>query len=133
MPYLVALETAGWSFRVLGQGEALLLVARGARAALAVVAASEGRVPLSARVLARPGVLRLGLWLGRRAMPLPLEVYLKEHFTKVHDQTVEYMAGYIVKGKRAGIDVTALEELLAGVAARPASQRAPAASAIQTL
>jgi 2-dehydropantoate 2-reductase len=101
MPYLIALETAGWSFRAFGQGDAIRLGARGARAALAVVAASEGRVPLHARVLARPGVLRLGLWLGRRAMPLSLEVYLKEHFTKVHDQTIEYMAGYIAKGKRA--------------------------------
>jgi hypothetical protein len=87
---------------------------------------------LHARVLARPGVLRLGLWLGRRAMPLSLEVYLKEHFTKVHDQTIEYMAGYIAKGKRAGIDVTALEELLARVAPLPASRR-ESASAIQTI
>jgi 2-dehydropantoate 2-reductase len=82
-------------------------------------------------MMARPGLLRLGLWLGQRAMPLPLEVYVKEHFTKVHDQTIEFMTGYIAKGRRAGIDVTALDELLAGIAPRPASQRESAASAVQ--
>jgi 2-dehydropantoate 2-reductase len=131
MPYLVALEAAGWSFRALGRGDAIQRGARGARAALAVVAASEGRIPLSARMLARPGLLRLGLWLGRRAMPLPLEVYVKEHFTKVHDQTIDFMTGYLAKGRRAGVNVTALDELLAGIAPRPASERESTASAVQ--
>ena len=118
MPYLVALETAGWSFRELGRGRAIELGARAAREALAVVAAGSGRRPsLGARLMARPRMLRLALWFGRRVTPLPLEIYLREHFTKVHDQTIEFMLGYIAKGKHAGLEVTALEQLVAEVPA----------------
>jgi hypothetical protein len=72
----------------------------------------------------RYALLRFALWFAQRVVPLPLKVYLREHFIKVHAQTIEFMAGYIAKGKQAGVDVTALEQLLAGV--EPA--RAPAAA-----
>jgi ketopantoate reductase len=116
MPYLVALETAGWSFQALGRGPAIDLGARGAREALAVTAATTGRRrPLGARVLSRPSMLRFALWFAARLFPLPLEIYLREHFTKVHAQTIEFIANYIAKGKPAGVGVAALEQLLAGV------------------
>lgn len=112
MTYLVALENAGWSFRTLGRGH-LQLGARGVREALAIVGHREGRAPLGLRLAARPGILRMALWFGARAMPLPLEIYLKEHFTKVGDQTREFMARYIARGKEIGLPVTALGELMA--------------------
>jgi 2-dehydropantoate 2-reductase len=112
MAYLVALENAGWSFRTLLRDH-VQLGARGAREAIAIVGHGEGRPPLGARIIARPGVLRLGLWLGRRVVPLPLEIYLKAHFTKVGDQTRDFMAGYIARGKQIGLPVTALEQLMA--------------------
>jgi 2-dehydropantoate 2-reductase len=95
------------------------LGARGAREALAVTAAAVGKRPsIGARMMARPRVLRFALWFGRRVMPLPLEIYLREHFTKVHAQTIEFMTSYVENGKRAGLDVSALEGLLAGVKPR---------------
>jgi ketopantoate reductase len=116
MPYLVALETAGWSFPALGASPALDLGARAVREALAVTAATTGRRrPLGARVLSRPTMLRFTLWFAARLVPLPLEIYLREHFIKVHAQTIEFMANYIAKGKQAGVGVSALEQLLAGV------------------
>jgi 2-dehydropantoate 2-reductase len=116
MPYLIALESAGWSFRELGRGPAIALGARAAREALAITAATTGRrIPFGARAIARPTMLRIALWFGRRVIPLPLEIYLREHFTKVHAQTIEFMEGYIAKGKKAGAPVAALEELLASV------------------
>jgi len=54
----------------------------------------------------------LALWFGRRIVPLPLEVYLREHFTKVGDQTRMFMAGYIARGRDANVEVTALEKLM---------------------
>lgn len=114
MAYLVALENAGWSFRTLLRGP-IQLGARGAREAIAIVGHGEGRPPLGVRILARPGILRIGLWLGARVMPLPLEIYLKAHFTKVGDQTRDFMAGYIARGKDAGLPVTALEQLMASL------------------
>ena len=112
MTYLVALENAGWSFQTLVRDH-LQLGARSARAALAIVGHKEGRPPLGMRLAARPGILRMALWFGARAMPLPLEIYLKTHFTKVGDQTREFMARYIARGKEAGLPVTALEQLMA--------------------
>jgi 2-dehydropantoate 2-reductase len=117
MAYLVALENAGWSFRALTGGEQLRLGARGAREAIAVVSHDEGRAPLMARLIARPMILRIGLRLGRWIVPLPLEIYLKEHFTKVGEQTREYMAGYISRGKEVGTPVAALEQLMAALPA----------------
>lgn len=115
MPYLVALESAGWTFAGLAAGP-IQLAARGAREAMAIVARTSGKPPLMMRLVARPRVLRMGLWLGRRVVPLPLEIYLKEHFIKVGDQTRMFMAGYIARGKAAGMDVAALEELTGSIA-----------------
>jgi len=112
MAYLVALENAGWSFRTLARDH-IQLGARGAREGIAIVSHGEGRPPLGARIIARPGLLRLALWFGRRAVPLPLEIYLKEHFTKVGDQTRLFMTDYIARGKQAGLSVAALEQLMA--------------------
>jgi Ketopantoate reductase PanE/ApbA len=111
MAYLVALENAGWSFRALARGP-IALGARGARQAIRIIAHDEGRAPISARLVARPRVLRMGLWLGRHVVPIPLEIYLKEHFTKVGDQTRDFMTGYIARGKAASLPVDALEELM---------------------
>lgn len=117
MPLLVALETAGWSLREVVRGDPLARGTRAAREALAVTAVTTGRrPPLGARWMVRPWMLRLALAVARRVIPLPLEVYLREHFTKVHDQTIMLMAGYIVKGRRTGIEVKTLEGLLAAVA-----------------
>jgi hypothetical protein len=125
MPYLVALETAGWSLRALTRGAAMARGGRGARQALAIAAVTTGRrAPLGLRVLVRPGVIRIGLWAARPFVPLPLEVYLRAHFTKVHDQTVGFMAGYVADGRRAGLDVTGIEELLAAIQPARAAARA---------
>lgn len=122
MAYLAALESAGWSMRALWQSGAGALGARGAREALAVIAAGR-KPPLRARLMARPGVLRFALWAGRRVVPLPLEIYLREHFLKVRAQTIQFLTGYIADGKRAGVAVGALEELLAAVEPASGSSR----------
>jgi hypothetical protein len=115
MPYLVALESAGWSFRELANGP-IALGGRGAREALEVVAARAGkRPPLPMRLATRPRVMRMALWFMERIVPLPLEVYLKAHFTKVGDQTRMLMAGYIERGRAGKLDVTALEQLVAAL------------------
>jgi Ketopantoate reductase PanE/ApbA len=120
MPYLVALESAGWTFRGLAKGP-IELAARGAREAMAIVGRTAGKPPLMMRLVARPRVLRMGLWFARRVVPLPLEIYLKEHFIKVGDQTRLFMAGYIARGKGAGMDVSALEQLTASIATAAAA------------
>lgn len=111
MPFLVALEGVGWKLAAL-RGDRMRLGAKGVREAFAVVGLDAGTPPLGARLAARPRMLRIALWFGRRIVPLPLETYLREHFTKVGDQTRLYMAGYIARGHEASVDVTALESLM---------------------
>jgi ketopantoate reductase len=124
--YLAALEIAGWSLRALVASGAMTRGGAAAREAMAALAAQLGHgPPLSARLIARPRVLRLGLWSAGALVPLPLEVYLREHFTKVHDQTVEFMAALVAKGQRSGVDVATLASLLGAIA--PARAAAAAA------
>jgi ketopantoate reductase len=117
MSYLVALECAGWSFQELVHTR-LALGARASREALAVVAQSAGKPPLAIRLVMRPRILRIGLWLAQRVVPLPLEIYLKEHFTKVGAQTRAFIASYIERGHAAKLDTSALEELVAELPAQ---------------
>lgn len=116
MSYLVALEAAGWSFREMLRGPKAALAARGAREALAIVGrAHDAEAPLAVRAMTGTRALRAGLWFATRVVPLPLEAYVKDHFTKVGDQTGEMVARYIALGTAAGQSVTALEELVAAL------------------
>lgn len=116
MPYLVALELGGWTVDGAVRAGKLALGARGAREAIDVVRARLGKPPFGTGLLARAGVLRTGVFLARPFIPLPLEIYLQEHFTKVGDQTREFLDGYIAKGKAAGLPTAALEQLAAELA-----------------
>ncbi len=118
MAYLTALEGAGWSLRAASRSGQLALGARGAREATAIVARTQGRPPLWARFLSWPSILRLGLWFGERVCPFPLERYLEKHFTKVGDQTRLLVSSMISSGKQAGLEVSALERLMAERSAR---------------
>jgi hypothetical protein len=116
MAYLVGLEASGWSFRALFRGPYAKLAARGSREAVAALAAAHGRrVPLGLRLLARRTTLRLGLWFGVKIVPLDLETYLRVHFTKVGDQTREFMASYVALCEREGLPAEALRELIAAL------------------
>jgi ketopantoate reductase len=111
MPYLVALELGGWTVGGAARSGKLALGGRGAREAIAIVRAHLGKPPFGIGTLARPTVLRAGVFLARPFIPLPLEIYLEEHLTKVGDQTREFLDGYVTKGKAAGLPTASLEEL----------------------
>jgi hypothetical protein len=117
MPYLLALEAGGWKFDRLGEraGEA----GSAARQAIAVVARKHGRRPPLIGLAARPWIVRAGLWLGRAVIPLDLETYLREHFTKVGDQTRLMVAQYIDAAKDSGLPAGALEGLRDAVGTLP--------------
>ena len=111
MPYLVALELGGWTVGGALAAGTFTLGARAAREAVAVVGHALGKPPLGVRLLARPRLLRAGLWSARPLIPLPFETYVREHFTKVGDQTAEFIDLYVAKGRAAGLPVAALTEL----------------------
>lgn len=111
MPWLVALEAAGWTFAAVARSPLAQLGADGAKEALAIVARTTGRWVGVFRVGAWRWLIFVAMWLGKRVVPLPLETYLREHFIKVGDQTRLFMARYIELGREAGQPTRALEAL----------------------
>jgi hypothetical protein len=114
--YLVALEASGWKFRSLFGGSLSKLAARGSREALAALSAStKRRVPIAMRFVARKTTIRTAMWFARRVVPLPLETYFEAHFTKVGDQTREFMSSFIALAKEHGTPTDALVALCAAL------------------
>jgi ketopantoate reductase len=113
MPLLAALEQAGWSFDQLRRSDRLGQAWRAGRQAMAVTARRERRrPPLLLRLLSHPLVhpllLRAGLRLAPLVLPMDLEAYVRAHFTKVGDQTRDFLRGYLHQGRAAGLPVDGL-------------------------
>ena len=123
--FLVALESAHWSLADLRRGPQLALGVAGAREALAIAALSSGKPPLAIRILVRAWILRIALRIIPGWMPLPLETYLRAHFTKVGAQTRHAMKTLIQRGRAATISVARLEQLMASVPELPTASTAP--------
>lgn len=108
MPLLAALEGAGWSFRALLRSQRLREAVAAGREALRVMAHRRGRpAPLVMRLLG-PLALRAVLAIAPRIMPFDLETYLRVHFTKVGDQTRDFLRTYLAQGRSAGLPTDAL-------------------------
>jgi len=115
MAYITALEAAGWSLRAFRTGPELSLGARAAREASAIVARTTGKAFLSTQLTAAlafyPALIRLVLWFAERIVPLPLEAYVRAHFTKVREQTRLILSSLITAGHTANLPVHELEVL----------------------
>jgi ketopantoate reductase len=112
MPLLAVLEQAGWALGGLRETARLRTAARASGQALAVMAHQRGqRVPWALRLLNRPPAVRLLLALAPRLMPLDVETYLRVHFTKVGDQTRDFLRTYLTLGRAAGLPTDALDRL----------------------
>ncbi len=110
IPVIAGLEVGGWQFKAFGRGEGVRL------ASAALAQTTQIAVPGFRRALIwlfrRPWTLRCVLFLGERVLPLPLEVYLQYHFTKVADQTRAQLHTFIERGRAAGQATDAIEALL---------------------
>ncbi len=106
-----ALKLVGWRFSALGHGDALALCLSAAKEREAVLGAA-GAGPGSAMLgVFTPTVMRVALWGAARVLPLPLEAYLRVHFTKVDQQFVEDRARLIESAKALGVPTPNLETL----------------------
>lgn len=119
--YLAALELAGWSLRALGRDGWLSRAHAAAREAMRACAAGRGdSVPWRMRFGSHPWLVRLGLWFAPRVVPLPLEGYLRAHFTKIAVQVRMGLRGYVELADAAGHPARGLRSL---VAALPPARR----------
>jgi ketopantoate reductase len=112
MPLLKVLEQAGWSFQRVREPARLALAARAGDEAVRVMARRQGtRAPLLLRLINHPLAVRLVLAVAPRIMPFDLEAYLKVHFTKVGDQTRDFLRTYLALGRGAGLPTDALSQV----------------------
>jgi 2-dehydropantoate 2-reductase len=85
--YLAVLELTGWSLATLAGTRCLARAHAVAREAMRACAATrEQSVPARMLLGAHRWVVRAGLWFAPRLVPLPLEAYLRAHFTKIGPQ-----------------------------------------------
>lgn len=127
MPQLLALESVGWSWVRLRQGDRLARGCAAVHEALAAVAAHKGLTLPASRHLIRPSVLRLVLAAAPRLIPLDLETYLAYHFTKVGSQTRAHVRRYQELARAQGMPTPALDELFAEIPEEPGDPKAVAA------
>ncbi len=119
IPWIAALEGAGWSLSELRSGPMLSLASGAALEAAQIVAAHEGgSVPLLLK-MARPWMIKLLLPMAPLFVPLPLEIYLKYHFTKVGDQTRDMLNTYASMGRKQGQPFGQIEALQSRLLSAP--------------
>ena len=121
MPTIAALEGAGWAFSKMRHGPWAKLAAAAASEARDVVAAQTGKSAPPALNLFISPTLKLATFFARFFAPFEVEIYLKYHFTKVHDQTERLLGDYVARAKELGVAHEALEELRAKVFGRSAA------------
>lgn len=99
MPLLLGLEREAWSFKQFTSTQALKDSLRAIQETLQIAAEQSNQgIPVWRHALV-PSLFKTILWLGERVLPLPLETYLKYHFTKVGAQTRLFIDAYINLGK----------------------------------
>ncbi len=111
MPTITALEGAGWEFSKLRHGPWAKLASAAATEARDVVAAETGKSAPAALNLVVSPTLKVVSMLAPIFAPFEVEIYLKYHFTKVHDQTVLLIDDYIARAERLGTANEALTTL----------------------
>jgi len=122
LPIIAALEAADWSLSELRRGPWMGVGARAAKEGRSLAAAhlgvAGGRSLIGA--LLTPTALGLGAALAPLAAPFPLETYLKAHFTKVGDQTLDHLRRYLDLGAERGLPTDHLRQLQEALVARRA-------------
>ena len=111
MPLLAALELEGWKFDGLARGRWLESALRAMGDTLGIVEAVKGKSrPLWSRFFSAFWV-KVGLKVAPHLLPLPIETYLRVHFTKVGDQTLFFLKSWQASAEVSGVSSAELGKL----------------------
>ena len=111
MPLLAALELEDWKFEKLTKGNWLGAALEAMGDTLGIVEAVKGSSrPLWSRVF-NALFVRVGLRVAPWLLPLPIETYLRVHFTKVGDQTLFFLKSWQASAQNAGVSTEHLTRL----------------------
>jgi hypothetical protein len=110
--FAAGLELAGWSFQSYRRSPWLQVAAVAAREGAAAQLAPTGRATrlLLALLLSRPGLF-LATFLLRPLFPFNLERYLRFHYRKTRDQTLDLLALFADDAERLGRPAGGLRHL----------------------
>jgi ketopantoate reductase len=112
MPLLVVLAESGWSLRELRRPERLRKARDAGREAVAAMARHHGRRrPLPLHLGLQTPVLLALVSLAPRLVPFDLESYLRVHFTKVGDQTRDFLRYFRAVARAQGVPDRGLTSL----------------------
>ena len=112
LPWVASLELHGWRLAGLARSEAFALGRAASRQALQALHAARHTRIQPHRWLNQPWLARLLMATAPAVMPLPLEDYLRFHFSKVGAQTRQMLDSYIQMGVQTGQPVDQLQQLL---------------------
>lgn len=115
MPTMVALEGAGWKVAGLRRGPWAHLATHAAAEARKVVAEVRQTDAPGAMDLLGPFGLKSLSFVAPALTPFDLDVYLRYHFSKVHDQTRLLIDHYVSEGDRLNLPTTELRQLRSSV------------------
>lgn len=116
--FLVSLTTvlalSNWSFTALRKNETHLRLICQLMNEIATALSSYHRkkVPLGLSIIAKPWVLKLLLRFLPSLIPFDIEAFIKNHFTKVKQQTTLHLNNYYQLAKKEKTAVEALEWVL---------------------
>lgn len=119
MNLMAGLELSDWSFVKFSEGKRMEEVCRAIFETAKIISKQEGKRPPFLLALLKPTAIKSAMKLAPCVIPLPIETYLKTHFTKVGDQTRMYMQGYVELGKKSGLQVEALNSLTEKLLSQP--------------
>lgn len=109
--HVAALDSVGWSWTRVAQGDTLALAAKALREAAVVGAKLTGaRVPFWLGLVG-PTLSKIVMAGARWYVPIDLPTYFAYHFTKVGDQTRANLDYWIKAGAEAGLETGALRAL----------------------
>ena len=112
MPLLAVLEESGWSLRELRRKDRLQRAQVAGQEALAAVARDrDRRRPVLYQLALTSLPLRAALGLAPALFPFDLETYLRVHFTKVGDQTRDFLRYFMELARKQGTPTPALASL----------------------
>jgi len=111
MPLLAALELEGWKFEELARGKWLSAALAAMGDTLGIVEAVKGNSrPLWSRVF-NGLFVKIGLRMAPWLLPLPIETYLRVHFTKVGDQTLFFLKSWQASAEQESVSSSHLAYL----------------------
>ncbi len=115
VPLTIGNECAEWSIRGFCRSRWFGIACKAIKETLAIVAKARQTASPALALFVNPMTIRLAIFLLQRERKVPLEPYLKHHFTKLRAQSLQHIDDYLRVAAEYGMSVPGLRELRSGL------------------